>query len=831
VPSQRSAWSTQPSPLPQLGKALAVCVVAGLLLAALAFPVVGGLGLSAKAGADEFLVLPAELKTPPLAQRSRILAADGSLIATLYSQNRVLVPLSDVPEHTRKAVLAIEDSRFYAHNGVDPKGTLRAAIANAKANGVAQGGSTLTQQYVKNALLQAARTEQEQDAAREVSLERKVREARYALAIEGQLSKDEILERYINIAYYGNGVYGLGTAANYYFGKPVQELTVAEGAMLAGIVQSPGRFDPVKNLDAAIERRNTVLMRMAELGFLTEAERAEAAGGRPEITPNVVGSECDDPTVTAPFFCDYIRRALEADDALGRSLGSTLEERQNRLLAGGLTIKTSLDPLVQGEAQRAAEEQVPVDDPFGAAAVVDVVEPGTGLVKAMAVNRRFSEEDLPGHTKVNLAIGGSSGFQAGSTFKIFVLTEALRQGIPLSFTLYAPQKYRSPVFEKCVGCGPYEPQNAGDSESGTFDLIKATHDSVNTYYVQLEERTGVEKPAALAESLGVQQFADGRPSAPLNRGGAFTLGGNEVSPLAMAAAYATFAAHGKYCPPRAVTEILDERGQPIPLPEAPPCTQALEPRIADTVTSVLTGVIDGNTPGRTGRRASIGRPAAGKTGTTNGSRAAWFVGYTPQLSTAVWVGTPGTPQEPVKEMRNVRINGQFYRQVYGGTIPATIWRQTMSAALKDAPVQNFAARDPDVADGDKTSVPDVTGQPTETARQTLIEAGFSVRIGDTVSGSKAPRGTVAYTSPRAGRSAAPGATVTVYTSNGRARRQPASAPTRAAKQPSPAPAPVRDAAQPADAPQAEPEPSSSEREKPGNGNGNGNGGGGGGGGG
>ena len=819
----RSAAS--PHVLPQLGKALAICVVAGLLLAALAFPVVGGLGLSAKAGADEFLVLPAELETPPLAQRSRILASDGSVIATLYSQNRVAVPLADVPEQTRKAVIAIEDSRFYAHNGVDPKGTLRAAIANAQANGVAQGGSTLTQQYVKNALLQAASTREEQDAAREVSLERKLREARYALAIERRLSKDEILERYINIAYYGNGVYGLGTAASYYFGKPVQELTVAEGALLAGIVQSPGRFDPVKNLDAALERRNTVLMRMAELGFLTEAERAEAAAGRPEIRPNPVSQECDDPGVTAPFFCDYIRRSLESDDALGRALGATREERQARLLSGGLTIKTSLDPKVQGAAQQAAEQEVPIEDPFGAATVVDVVEPGTGLVKAMAVNRRFSEENLPGHTKVNLAIGGSAGFQAGSTFKLFVLTEALRQGIPLSFSLYSPQKYRSPVFEKCVGCGPYEPENAGDSESGTFDLVKGTHDSVNTYYVQLEERIGVEKAAALAESLGVQQFANGRPSAPLNRGGAFTLGGNEVSPLAMASAYATFAARGMYCPPRAVVEILDDRGQPIPLPEPPPCTQAVETGVADTVTSVLTGVIDGNTPGRTGRRASIGRPAAGKTGTTNGSRAAWFVGYTPQLATAVWVGTPGTPQEPVKEMRNVRINGRFYKQVYGGTIPATIWRKTMLGALEGVPVQTFAARDPDVADGDKTAVPDVTGQRVDAARQTLIDAGFSVRVGDTVSTTKVAKGTVAYTSPRAGRQAATGATVTLYTSNGRAPRRAAPKRTSAPK-PASAPAPAQQQAPPPpeqnEAPP--PEPAREDKDKGNNGNGNGNGG-------
>jgi membrane peptidoglycan carboxypeptidase len=231
----------------QIGKALVTSVLAGVLVAGLALPVIGGAGLAAKSQADGFLVLPASLETPPLAQRSRILAADGTLLASLYLENRVLVPLTDVPEHTRKAVLAIEDARFYAHNGVDVKGTIRAAVENAQANGVTQGGSTLTQQYVKNALLQAATTKEEQAAAREVSVDRKLREARYALALERQLTKDEILERYLNIAYYGNGVYGIGTAANFYFGKPVQDLTVAESALLAGVVQSPGRHDPVAN--------------------------------------------------------------------------------------------------------------------------------------------------------------------------------------------------------------------------------------------------------------------------------------------------------------------------------------------------------------------------------------------------------------------------------------------------------------------------------------------------------------------------------------------------------------------------------------------------------
>ncbi len=782
----RTVPRRRPAPA-RLLSLLLVSVLTGLLLAGAALPVVGGLGLSAKAGADEFLVLPDELVTSDLDQRSRILAADGTRIAVLYRENRVETQLEDINELTRKAVIAIEDSRFYAHDGIDYKGTLRAAVENLQAGGVSQGGSTLTQQYVKNALLQAASTKEGQRAATEQSFDRKLKEARYALAIERTQTKDQILEKYLNIAYYGNGVYGLGTAANVYFGKPAKDLTLSQGATLAGIVQTPGRFDPVKALQdkrvmaTLITRRNTVLARMRDLGFITEQERAQASAdrpqpGRPLFTIKPVVSGCEAPGVKAPYFCDYIRRALE-DTPLGAALGDTREERQTRLLGGGLTIKTTLSPGIQSIAQRSAEEAVPPADPFQAAVAVDVVEPGTGFVKAMAVNRRYTESKRPGNTKVNLAIGGSSGFQGGSTFKAFVLADAIRQGIPTSFTLYAPQKYTSKVFDKCVGCGPYEPQNAGDSESGTFNLIRATHDSVNTYFVQLEERLAVNKmvegAASLAESMGVKQFAGGRPSAPLNRGGSFVLGGNEVSPLDMAGAYATFAARGLYCPPRPVVQILDSAGKEIPLP-AQECRQVLEQPVADTVTQILSGVIDGNTPGRTGRAASIGRPAAGKTGTTNGSRAAWFVGYTPQLATAVWMGDPGgTPGQLIKEMRQVTINGRYYKQVFGGSIPAPIWARTMRGALKDVPVVGFAQPDGSAAKGQEVDVPAVSGLPIAVAEEVLTKAGFSVRDGGRVSAAPIRRGSAAYTLPKAGATRPFGSTVTLFESNGKTRRRSA----------------------------------------------------------
>ena len=762
--------------------ALLASVLTGLLFAVAAFPLVGGLGLTAKAGADEFLVLPEELETAPLAQRTRILAVDGTQLAVLYRQNRANASLEDIPEMARKAVIATEDARFYSHNGVDIKGTARAAVENLQARGVSQGGSTLTQQYVKNALLQAAEgSKTQQDAAREVTIERKLKEARYALALERSISKDEILERYLNIAYYGNGVYGMGTASNFYFGKPVQELTLSEGAILAGIVQSPGRFDPVKALEdpavmeRVLARRDTVLSRMVDVGFITEAERAAAAAevhtpDKPLFRIVPVTSGCEHAAVASSFFCDYIRRVLE-DTEMGASLGATREERQQKLLAGGLTIRTTLNPGIQEAAHRAAEGNVPVASTFGGegygpAVVVDTVEPGTGAIKAMAVNRRYSERDLPGHTKVNLAIGGSSGFQGGSTFKPFVLAEAIRQGIPLDFTLFSPQKYTSKVFDEVPGGPPYEPENAGDSESGTFDLRSATHLSVNTYYVQLLERTGVEGPASLAESMGVKQFAEGRPSAPLNRGGSFVLGGNEVSPLSMAAAYATFAARGLYCPPRAVVSITDASGTELALPEQS-CSQVLEAPVADTVNQVLTGVVSGESGAATGRRAQIGRPVAGKTGTTNGSRAAWFVGYTPQLSTAVWLGDPGAPGRFVKEMRRVVINGQYYPQVYGGTVPARVFSDTMRPVLENVEVAEFEQPDSGAIAEREVVVPDVAGLPIDDAEAALISAGFSVNDGGRVSGEPVRRGSAAYTVPRAGRELDFGSSVTLYESNGR----------------------------------------------------------------
>ncbi len=748
----------------RLGLALLISVLSGVLVAGLAAPVVAGVGLAARSSADNFLALPTDLETPALATRSTVLAADGSVLATFYRVNRVEAPLATIPFVMRQAIIAIEDSRFYEHNGVDYKGIARAAIRNTKSGGVSQGASTLTQQYVKNALLDAATTKTAQDAARADTVDRKLREARYALALEQKLGKDEILHRYLDIAYFGNNVYGVGTAANYYFNKPVTSLTLSESAILAGVVQQPTRYD-VASKDPAVladlkNRRDTVLGRMRDLGYITEAARAEtAASPLPAVNPVKLGQDCGAAGISAPFFCDYVRHELE-DTAVGAVLGKTKEERQSKLFNGGLVVKTTLDPRMQAAGQTAVDSNVPNGDPSGVGAVDTMVEPGSGAIRVMAVDRPYGEDKAAGQLQINLATGGTQGVQAGSTFKAFFLAVALQQGLPLSTQFVSPQTYYSPAN----GCAkadrgrPAAVSNAGDSEAGTFDLRSGTADSVNTFYAQVAERTGLEKPLALAESLGVHQVAakDGK----LPRVCTAYLGSAGVSPLAMAGAYAAFAAHGVYCPPRAVVEVDGPDGKPLAIP-ANACNQALEAGVADTVTSVLTGVITGGT----GTAAALGRPAAGKTGTTNDNQAAWFVGYVPQMSSAVWMGHVPNPAP----MRGIRIKGQFYREIFGGTLPAPIWKQAMLGAIGPLPAKAFTAADPNIVAGAGTGptagVPDVTGRAYADAAALLTAAGFTPAAGRSVA-SGLPAGRVVYTSPRAGRSAPTGATIYVYRSTG-----------------------------------------------------------------
>jgi membrane peptidoglycan carboxypeptidase len=658
---------------PPVTRLLILCVVAGLVFAGMALPFVGGIGVFARTATDSFTDLPSVLQAPPPPQRTRVVAKDGSTLATFYAQNRVVVPLDAISKPMQQAIVAIEDARFFQHGAIDLKGTLRAAATDVNSGGAVQGGSTLTQQYVKNVLLYSA----DDKTATSDSISRKLREARYAIGVEKRLSKDEILARYLNLVYFGEGAYGVEAAARRYFGEHASDLTLAQSALLAGLVQSPTDYDPVRQPQAAIQRRDTVLKQMAKVHDIAPTTAAQLSGTKLKLHPTRVGDGCD--SSTEPFFCDYIHRELLADPALG----DTRAQRERALMTGGLTIETTLDPTAQQAAQRAVDNVVPPSSRIATAVVA--VQPGDGGVKAMAVDRPYGSKAKRNQTRVNLALGGASGFQAGSTFKMFTLAAALAKHVPLSQTFYSPPQVHLSGFHGCHHSylGSWSPKNAEDGEGGTFGLVRATWESVNTYFAQLERKVGVCAPWRLAKKMGITEITTGGPPAQVP---AFTLGSDDTSPLQVSSAYATLAADGRYCAPYGVSKITAPGGRVIQRAK-PQCRRVMSTHTAQLATSILRGVIDGPDSSRTGASAKIGRPAAGKTGTTDSFAAAWFTGFTPQLAASVWVGDPrGGAAHPLV---NVNVGGRFYSHVYGADLPAAVWRATMLGALSGKPALNF----------------------------------------------------------------------------------------------------------------------------------------------
>ena len=679
----------RPGPIGILGRVggiVVAAVVAGLLVGLMAMPFVGSAGVVTRDVIKNFENLPDSLSTPPLPQRSLILASDGSLLATLFYQNRVEVPLTSISPIMRQATVAIEDSRFLDHNGVDMRGILRSLTANASAGEVEQGSSTLTMQYVKNVLVNQATNPEELDDARGKSSTRKIREVRYALGLEKIFTKGQILERYLNIAYFGAGAYGVEAASRRYFSKPAADLTLPEAATLAGIVQQPTAFDPLRNPDLSTVRRNVVLRRMAELGYIStdEADRAALTPMSRMLKPSKTTNGCT--SSYAPFFCDYVLQTIRTDP----QFGETPEEREAFLRRGGYTIRTTLDPKAQSAAFEAVTSTIPIKDPSRRAAAISMVEPGTGNILAMTQNREWGTSGRGKTTynyNVERAMGGTIGMQAGSTFKVFTLAAALEAGIsPFEYvSSYSPKTFEG--FKNCTTGKKFAPVTVRNSTtSGTLSMPQATAYSTNTYFMTIEERIGLCRPAEIAESMGVR-LGNGDP---LLRVPSFTLGTMEVTPLAMANAYATFAAHGMYCKPVAILEISDREGTRLPVPDGD-CTRVLKRDVADTVTVLLNGVVSGPINGRTGAEMAIeGRQVAGKTGTTNDSAAVWFAGFTPEIAAAVWVGDPrGGYAHP---MKSVTVNGTYYAQVFGGTLPGPIWKAAMEGTLAGTEPQEFALK-------------------------------------------------------------------------------------------------------------------------------------------
>jgi membrane peptidoglycan carboxypeptidase len=666
---------------------VAVAGLAGVVVAGMALPVVGPVSVAARDSIESYEDLPEEFREPALPVRTRIFAADGTRIATVYEENRREVGLDNIAPVMQQAIVAIEDSRFYEHNGFDPRGAFRALMTNVGAGGVAQGGSTLTMQYVKNVLVTSAQNEEEQSAAREDTITRKLREIRYAMALEKRLTKEQILERYLNIAYFGARSYGVEAASQRYFSKRAKKLELVEAATLAGIVQQPSRFDPTQNPEEAQARRDVVLNRMAELGSITveQAREAKALDIEDTLKPRQLLNGCT--ASWAPYFCDYaIRKAREME-----IFGATPEERADAWRAGGYDIYTTLDAKAQKSATTAVMETIPPKDPSRKAVAIAMIEPGTGNVRALSQNTTWgTDRKEPGTSAFNLAVdradGGGQGAAAGSTFKLFTLLAALEQGISPYTVIPSPPRKDFVGFTDCNGSLMTGDGNGGASpftvsnstSSGSFDMFRGAAYSVNTFFVELQRQAGLCETVDVAKRLGVRKANDGEAPTEI---ASFTLGSDNVSPLTMANAYATVSAHGQYCKPRVIDRVVGRDGNEIPVP-APKCKQAVSRNAADAAAAILTNVVDGSIGGRTGAPMSIGRDTTGKTGTINDNAAVWFAGSTPDLGAAVMVYDPrGAQGNP---LRNLVINGRYYSQVFGSSIPGPVWKRAMQGALEDS---------------------------------------------------------------------------------------------------------------------------------------------------
>ena len=738
-----------------LGRFIAVAVACGVVLTGMLLPAAGGIALAARDSTQSFESLPAILNAPPLPQRTVLLAKDGSTIAEVFTENRTAVPLANIALPMRQAIVAIEDSRFYEHGGVDLRGTVRAIQRNSQSGSVRQGGSTLTQQYVKNVLLENATTAQERNDAAGRTITRKIRELRLAVAIEKKLTKDQILENYLNTVYFGDGAYGVQAAAQRYFGINASNLSLMQSATLAGIVQQPFAYNPRKFPAKSQARRDVVLTRMAELGYITSATATKASTISLSRALRITETKNGCTTSYAAYFCEYVLGFIKNDPFFG----ATQEDRDAFLRRGGLTIKTTLDPKLQQVSQLAVDSSIPQKDKSNKAVASSSVQPGTGGVLAMAQNRTWGTSGR-GFTTVNFNVdtkyGGSLGAQAGSTFKVFVLAAALDQGLPITTTLQAPATRTFTGFTDCAtgtAFPPYTVQNS--TGSGTFSMRTATAESVNTFFVALEKKTGLCRPKEIAESFGVKR-ATGQP---LKRIPSFVLGSQAVSPLAMAEAYATFAARGMHCRSVPMTEVLDRDGKSL---GAPPtnCQQVIRPAIADAVNQLLTSVL---TIG-TGKDLKLDRPAAGKTGTTNDNAAVWFCGHTPQLATAVWIGDPrGGQRYPI---RDITINGKFVSKGYGGRLAGPIWREIMLAGLQGLPVIDFTKPDPSQVAGLLTTVPDLRGLDPAAALAALTTAGLKGEVGRYRVTSLQPENTIAYTYPSSGSRVPSGQTIELFLSDG-----------------------------------------------------------------
>jgi membrane peptidoglycan carboxypeptidase len=745
---------------------LGVSVLSGALAAGLAIPFAGLAGFGTEKTAETLQDLPQELKTVPPSRKTYIYTADHKLIATLYDQNRDPVTLAQINPIMQKAIVSIEDDRFFVHGALDAKGTLRALIRNQNSGGVQQGGSSITQQFVKLSLVEKANASGDEEAIKDATAdtyERKIAELRYAIAVEKEFSKNEILEKYLNLANFGDGSYGVEAAARHYFNTTAAKLTLPQAAMLAGLVKNPTGYDPTNNPAKAKERRDVVLRRMQELNVITAAQ-ANAAVKTPVLTGKVVKVLNGCANSPYPFYCEYIVSKLMENPAFGK----TDKAREHYIKTAGITVVTSLDSRIQAAAQNSINKHSkPTDD---AIAAITMVEPGTGLVKAMVQSVPYG--DGKHKTAYNYNVektysGGYGGFQNGSTMKAFTIAAAIQAGFPINYRIPSP----SPLplggvkFKTCTGTASvpdYNPKNSTKAPPEPT-MVEAAQKSTNTYFLQLSQRVGLCPIATLAANLGMHDAQTGQP---LDQYPSMTLGVGLISPLQLSNAYATFAARGKYCTPQLITSVKNYKGRSLDTP-GPSCKQVLTPEVADGVNAVLHAVLE---TGGTGVHLRFGRSdLAGKTGTIQENKAVWFSGYSNKLAAAAVVAD-ATPK--YENLINQTLNGKQMHDASGSGTAGPLWETAMQGALKGMPTTKFTAPTDKTQRGDVVDLPFVNGMNPDEAANKLRSMGFEAEIASGQVNSEEVQGTVAYLSPRSEDGAPEGSKVTIYVSNGSKAQQP-----------------------------------------------------------
>src|SRR4051794_5838481 len=674
----------------------------------------------------------------------------------------------------KAAIVAIEDRRFYQHQGVDWQGTIRAVVANSASGDVVQGASTLTQQYVKNYLLYVeAQTEAERLKATEQTPARKLREARIALQLERALSKEEILDRYLNIVFWGNGAYGVSAAARTYFGTTADRLTVPQAALLAGMVRSTSQFDPVAHPDAALQRRNLVIAQMAEQGMIDHAQEQEALA-EPLGIANPLGTVKNGciGAGDAGFFCKYVT------DYLAQA-GLSTEQIQR----GGYTIRTTLGPGAMEKLKASLNAEGPADAP-NVADVMAIVEPGQDhhKVLAMGSSRTFGLDPAARQTSYGLPFEPVN-LGAGSVYKIFTTATAMEKGVGINYVMVVPPSgYASPIYVDGNG-RPIPVANSGNY-ADRLSITDALAQSPNTAFIKLEEFTGVPDVVDMAVRLGMKSLAT-TPFVDPNTGrrtdrsiaevtkaqkqASFTLGVSPTSVLELSNVGATLASGGKWCSPSPIDSVTDANGQPVQVTEAP-CDQAVEPGLANTL---LTALSKDDQPGGTaaGAAAQAGwnRPMAGKTGTTQQHKSAAFIGIVPQMSGAVIAFDNSNSPRPLCDGAGAPFPCRE-GNIFGGKTPAQTWFGAMKPLLEGQPVQPLPPTDPRYTEGGAESkVPSVVGRGQNDARAILERAGWKVSTRSV--DNRADRGTVVGQNPNG--TALPGETILLQISSGEVPPPPA----------------------------------------------------------